>query len=122
VNAGDTFDCQLDPYHLWVIARKCRHDRVLVVTMTSPGRGKETLCQIEAGEHPRATHDSLINYSESGIGSVSDIVDALMRGDLIANVGMADEVVARICDVVPASRAPRRVKQFMTENCCPDPE
>lgn len=120
MNAGDTFDCQLDPYHLWVIARKCRHGRVLIVTVTSPGRGKEETCVVRAGEHPRVTHDSLVNYSNAGVGTQADIINAALRGELVANVPIADDVVSRICAGVSGSRAPRSVKRFMTEDCCPE--
>jgi hypothetical protein len=119
VNAGDTFDCQLDPYHVWVIARKCDHGKVLIVTVTSPGRGKEETCRVSPSDHPSIKHDSLINYSKAGIGTPEVIIDAELRGDLISSARLGDPLTKRICDGVATSRAPRHVKRFMTEDCCP---
>ncbi len=66
MQAGDTFYLQHQAAdgHLWVIISDPEQNpaRVLFVSMTSYDIDKEDVCLIQAGEHPRVTHKTCINY------------------------------------------------------------
>lgn len=100
MNAGDAFylSHRSADGHLWVIISDPDKDagRVLFVSMTSYDVTKEDACLIEAGEHPRVTHRTCINYQLTR-HSAGDVLDRLrdtnflrmqppVSGDLLARI------------------------------------
>ena len=70
MEAGDTFylpDKSADG-HLWIVVSDPERNpnRVLLVSMTSHDVGKEDVCLIVAGEHPKVTHKTCISTSPRG--------------------------------------------------------
>ena len=68
MRAGDTFYLQhrAADGHLWVIISDPDQnpDRVLFASMTSYDVDKETVCLIQAGEHPRVSHLACNSYQQ----------------------------------------------------------
>lgn len=50
--------------HLWIIVSdpNIDHQRLVLVPMSTLEEYKECICRIDEGEHPRAQHDSVIEY------------------------------------------------------------
>lgn len=119
MNVGDVCISNGEPYHRLIVAADCPHDNVLVVRITKPDRGKETTCWIYKVEYPSLAYDSLIMYRDAIVGSRLAMIDAEVHGDFRSVEPLPAAVVARICAGLPFSRAQRRVKRFLTEECCP---
>jgi hypothetical protein len=122
VKVGDCFISNEDPYHLLVVAARCRHGNILLATVTSPGRGKEETCWVFQADHPHLKYDSLINYAKGTYtGLPALLVDAAFSGQVRGTSPVAASVTQRICAGLPRSRAPLAIKRFLTERCCPEP-
>jgi hypothetical protein len=77
VQAGDTFllvNQKLDD-HLWVILSDSQMDanRVLLVSLTTAAAHKESVCLIQAGEHPWVTHESCVAYNHAKVVTLAQL-------------------------------------------------
>lgn len=76
---GDTFIIpdKRDGYvpHLWIVISdpSANPELVVLVSMTSFEEYKDCSCRIDAGEHPQAKHDSVIDYHSARMISAADL-------------------------------------------------
>jgi hypothetical protein len=77
MQAGDAFllvNRQLDD-HLWVIVSdpKKDADKVLIVSLTTAAPHKESVCLIQAGEHPWVTHETCVAYDTAKVVALASL-------------------------------------------------
>jgi hypothetical protein len=100
MEAGETFylpDKSADG-HLWIVISDPRKDpdRVLLVSMTSYDAGKEDVCLIDAGEHPRVSHKTCICYKPARATSVANLDRLRDSGYLRMQEPVSAELLQRI--------------------------
>src|SRR5205823_2432203 len=77
VQAGDAFLLGykgLDD-HLWVIVSDPTKDaqRVLLISLTTAAPHKESVCLIQAGEHPWVKHETCVAYDKAKVVSLDQL-------------------------------------------------
>jgi hypothetical protein len=102
VQAGDTFllgDKEVDD-HLWVILSDPTKDpqRVLIVSLTTAAPHKESVCLIEAGEHPWVRHRTCVAYDKGKAVSLAQLYDLKNKGLIQLQAPVSPTLLARIRD------------------------
>lgn len=82
---GSTFLISTPPFfkiqHLYIlIAAEERTNMGLIVNITTSRDGCDKSCVVMPGEHRFLKHESVINYADSKIASISTIEEALAKG------------------------------------------
>ena len=100
MQAGDTFYLphQAADGHLWVILSDpvLNADRVLFVSMTSYNIDKEAVCLIQAGEHPRVTQQTCINYQITRHATLASLNQLRDSGVIRVQPPVSVELLGRI--------------------------
>jgi hypothetical protein len=108
MNAGDTFfitDRRVDA-HLWIVISDPSKDseRVILVSATTYESHKESVCLLEAGDHPAISHKTCIAYNETRMTSLEKLRALQQGGHLRVQPPVSNAVLARIRDGVSNSR------------------
>jgi len=76
VNLGDTF-LNLNPgspQHLWVVASNRTEDhRYVIFNLTTKRPGCDLSCEVQTGEHPFVTRDSVVAYERGQLVAITTI-------------------------------------------------
>lgn len=77
MEAGDTFllvNKKLDD-HLWVILSDPQKDtrQILIVSLTTAAPHKESVCLLQAGEHPWVTHETCVAYNTARLVTLANL-------------------------------------------------
>ena len=107
MTAGDTFyvrDGMVDT-HLWVILSDPEDDpdRVVLVSMTSFEPHKESVCLLEAGDHPRVSGTTCIAFNEARLTTLGSLQAFHDRGFLSIQEPVSESLLRRIRDGVSKS-------------------
>jgi len=107
VTAGDAFyirDRAVDT-HLWVIISDPGRDaeRVVLVSLTTYEPHKESVCLLEAGDHPRVSHTTCIAFNEARLTTLKALESLRDRGFLSIQDPVSGALLGRIRDGVSKS-------------------
>lgn len=111
-----------DRKHLFIVLSDPVTDEkvVLLVSISSvkPGRWNDESCLLYPGEHPFIKKDSFVDYASARIELGDKLLRGVKAGKLIPQDPVTEEVFARICAGVMASRrTPRYIRQFFLIHC-----
>jgi len=69
MDAGSTFLLTQKDSHLWIVLSDPAIDaeNVLIVNLTTAHHLKESVCLLEAGEHPWVCHRTCVNYADAKV-------------------------------------------------------
>jgi hypothetical protein len=98
-------DRQVDT-HLWVIVSDPSKDRqkVVLVSITTHETHKQSVCVLEAGDHPRINHKGCVHYQETRTTSLDTLLSLNDKGFLSPQAPVSPEILARIREGVSRSR------------------
>lgn len=108
MNAGDTFyvrDRSVDT-HLWVIISDPERDSecVVIVSVTIYEPHQEDVCLLNAGEHPRVTHQSCVAYNEARTITLDQLTSLRDEGKLSVQSPVSASILSKIRAGVSRSR------------------
>jgi len=105
VKLGATFLRVDSDRHLWIILSDPEKspDQVLLVNMTTLDERKESVCVLEAGDHPWITHQTCINYGDAVLTSLSKLLEAKDGGAVKPQESLSEAVLKRILAAVSDS-------------------
>lgn len=75
-----------------------------MVSITTYEPHKESVCLLEAGDHPRITHKSCAHYQETRMTTLENLRALNVRGDLSLQPPVSPDILARMRDGVSRSR------------------
>lgn len=95
---GSTFLIPTPPFfeiqHLYIlIAAEKKTNKGLIVNFTTSKDGCDKSCVVMPGEHSFLKHESVINYADSKIASISTIEEALSKGVIKPHTPVSPEVI-----------------------------
>jgi hypothetical protein len=102
VQAGDAFllgDKGLED-HLWVILSDPTKDaqRVLLISLTTAAPHKESVCLIQAGEHPWVRHETCVAYDKAKVVSLDQLYALKNKGLIQLQAPVSAILLKRIRD------------------------
>lgn len=95
---GSCFSIPTPPkgHHIFIAIAEAAPDRFLCVNVTTRRKRTESTCILNPGDHPKITHESVINYKDARVISQLQF-NALQRdGRCRPHNNVADEVLDRI--------------------------
>jgi hypothetical protein len=100
MDAGDTFLFDGHEIHLWIIISDpdIDPDNVLIVNFTSLAPHKDQSCVLRPGDHRWITHDTCVNYQDSRITTLENLIAARDGGLLIHHDPLSPAVLKKIRD------------------------
>jgi hypothetical protein len=102
--------------HLWVVLTDpCPQQSNLLVSICSlrPDRFHDPACVIEAGEHPRISHKSWVEYRRSHIARAGALVNGEKAWLYKQDAPVCDELFERITTgLLRSDHVPERVKRY----------
>ena len=104
--------------HLRIIITEADQElnHVVVTVRTYKGRGIDTSCIIEAGEHPFIEHRSVVDFARTRVMSYTEIFNGINRGLLIRKEDVSPELLSRIQDAAKSStRIPQNIKAMLND-------
>jgi len=122
IPVGSTFLILTPPFfktrHLYIlIAAEQKTNRGLIVNITTYRDGCDRSCVIMPGEHSFLKHESVINYGDSKIASISTIEEALPKGVIKPHDPVSPGLLKRIRESGLKSAAiPLKCLNFLSSN------
>jgi len=119
---GSTFLIPTPPFfktqHLYIlIAAEKKTNTGLIVNITSSKDGCDKSCIVMPGEHAFLRHESVINYADSKITSISTIEEALSKGIIKPHDPVSPELLNRIrVSGLKSSAIPNKCLSFLSNN------
>jgi hypothetical protein len=105
VDAGTTFTLTAHDVHLWVVLSdpKKDQDNVLIVNLTTLDGRKEKACVLKRGDHPWVRHDTCVNYGDSKVTTLAQLLAAKDGGALKVGEAVSSTLLKRMRDGALAS-------------------
>ena len=100
MDTGATFLLVAGDIHLWIIISdpSIDPDNVLIVNLTSLAPHKDQSCVLRPGDHRWITHDTCVNYQDSRITTLENLIAARDGGLLILHDPLGPAVLKKIRD------------------------
>ncbi len=100
MKAGSTFLLSAVDKHLWIVLSDPDRDseHILLVNLTTFDDRKEPVCILDRGSHPWITHRTCVNYADSRVCSLADLLTLKDKGLLMLQDPMPADLLKRIRD------------------------